>query len=321
MVSQRREPDLGRRTWGRAACSRCAFTLIELLVVVAIIALLVAILLPSLAVARDQANAAVCAGRMKECTRATIVGMLERQQERASSNFGWGTPALGQLSGVTGVFRCPSDENPDPVPAFLDWQYRDGQLMAIASPDSPFSTFQQLTGDRWRFNIQDQITGSSLGADLDTDLVFEYDAPKGATVTKVKLVDASVAWGHTITDYRSHTLADKTPGREFTVPLMWGSYAMNASAGLRNQKSNNLILLIEYRNPTRKWAAVPENLGGWPRDANLGNLVQYRHGGKKRVNIGFIDGHVERSGDKKKLSLRDSSWWHPPRPKGWVAEF
>jgi prepilin-type processing-associated H-X9-DG protein len=163
------------------------------------------------------------------------------------------------------------------------------------------------------------VSVTSGGVKADGTLVAA--APKGATVTKVKLVDASVAWGHTITDYRSHTLADKTPGREFTVPLMWGSYAMNASAGLRNQKSNNLILLIEYRNPTRKWAAVPENLGGWPRDANLGNLVQYRHGGKKRVNIGFIDGHVERSGDKKKLSLRDSSWWHPPRPKGWVAEF
>ncbi|MGB9626491.1 MAG: type II secretion system protein, partial [Phycisphaerae bacterium] len=160
MVSKRREPNPGRRVWKCAGVCRCAFTLIELLVVVAIIALLVAILLPSLAAARDQANAAVCAGRMKECTRATIVGMLERQQERASSNFGWGTPALAQLSGVTGVFGCPSDETPDPVPAFLDWQYQDGQLMAIASPDSPFSTFQQVNGDRWRFNIQDQITGS-----------------------------------------------------------------------------------------------------------------------------------------------------------------
>ena len=43
-----------------------AFTLIELLVVVAIIALLVAILLPSLKLAREQAKRTVCASHMKQ---------------------------------------------------------------------------------------------------------------------------------------------------------------------------------------------------------------------------------------------------------------
>lgn len=46
--------------------ARRAFTLIEVLVVVAIIALLVAILLPSLSAARDQAASVVCKTRLKE---------------------------------------------------------------------------------------------------------------------------------------------------------------------------------------------------------------------------------------------------------------
>ncbi|MBI4580174.1 MAG: type II secretion system protein [Planctomycetes bacterium] len=49
-----------------------AFTLIEVLVVVAIIALLVAILLPSLAMAREESRAVVCKTRLRELHRGHV---------------------------------------------------------------------------------------------------------------------------------------------------------------------------------------------------------------------------------------------------------
>lgn len=58
---------------------RRGFTLIEVLVVVAIIALLVAILLPSLAKAREQARAAQCLSNTKQLGNGTIMYTVENR--------------------------------------------------------------------------------------------------------------------------------------------------------------------------------------------------------------------------------------------------
>jgi prepilin-type N-terminal cleavage/methylation domain-containing protein len=53
-------------------CQRSGFTVIELLVVVAIIAILISLLLPSLSRARQQAHAVVCLGRCRELGHGVV---------------------------------------------------------------------------------------------------------------------------------------------------------------------------------------------------------------------------------------------------------
>ena len=97
------------------------FTLIEVLVVVAIIALLVAILLPSLKRAREQARFALCGSNIKQCLTGiemhrTEIGM---GKERVSTNYGWAVDSLRQNSYQTEIFTCPNDVDPKPIPSQL----------------------------------------------------------------------------------------------------------------------------------------------------------------------------------------------------------
>jgi prepilin-type N-terminal cleavage/methylation domain-containing protein/prepilin-type processing-associated H-X9-DG protein len=92
--------------------SRAGFTLIEVLVVVAIIALLISILLPSLAAARRQARAVVCGNDVKQMGMGMATFATEQKNRVPRGISRHGSPdASGPVNWVRMIARMLGDRN------------------------------------------------------------------------------------------------------------------------------------------------------------------------------------------------------------------
>ena len=321
-----------------------AFTLIEVLVVVAIIALLISILLPALRNAREQARMVVCGSGMSQSLKGTVMQILERnmRRERVSTNFGWAVFTMNMTKGEAGVFTCPNDNDPKPVPALLVRIDNNG---GTTSADGIFNRYRKQAGGIWQVDVQDQVEGRSYGGDAagnvnDIDLLFEYQVPKGAKLAKVKLKEKESALDFTVTTYRGKTIfsrASSSVGQSVTLPLMWMSYGANAAAGLSKTKGNPILLVEAAKPGVFPIPIVTENR--YPADSPLAKPLRFRHGGltkdrallgydytapncyvtstvqdklyqpRDRMNVGFTDGHVEGLHYKRLLKKPDGEMW------------
>ncbi len=336
-----------------------AFTLIEVLVVVAVIALLVAILIPSLTKARDQARAAVCASNLRQGCNGAITKLMEERmkKERWTTNFGWATRSLKILNGQSEVFTCPQDTAPRPVPAVLDRiHYDSGAFLGITSGDAIFNrTYREGSG--WETDIQDQVDLKQFGGDALSDpagdVLITYNPSKGQHFAPATARKGVAVYRHDILSYKEETIWSSVSGRtaERSVPILWLSYAANASSGVAGVKGNPILAVEAY-----KPGIFPEDLGTYPRD-NLAWALRFRHGGKanhpklagldypafKRarptpsstnpippdkvdqnyepsthLNAGYLDGHVDRHAYWQLFDLSTS----PPTPKRvlWIGQ-
>jgi prepilin-type N-terminal cleavage/methylation domain-containing protein/prepilin-type processing-associated H-X9-DG protein len=98
--------------------SNRAFTLIELLVVIAIVAILAALLLPTLSRAKDSAKSAACKSNLRQLGLALTMYANEFQHYPPQAHwdtsinkfvtYAWPAKLLPHVADSIGVFRCPS---------------------------------------------------------------------------------------------------------------------------------------------------------------------------------------------------------------------
>jgi prepilin-type N-terminal cleavage/methylation domain-containing protein/prepilin-type processing-associated H-X9-DG protein len=249
---------------------QAGFTLVELLVVIGIIALLIAILLPTLSKARAQGQWAKCMSNMKQCATAVIQYTAEYK-----GYFPW------RASGQQGTRPDPSKGAAD-FPGVNDWiHWQD--------------TTEGYTGSP-AVNINDSAIAPYLTA-RDEKLREIFRCPSD----EVEGHEKRATYGRYAYSYSLNervTIIDGIPiGNSTDANNLWQDRKIT-----QVRRNSEKMMLIEEANPRDgRWLAGgvtnPKPDGSADGDDALTN----RH--IKQANVAFFDTHIERIGNKDFVTL------------------
>ncbi|MCA9252106.1 MAG: type II secretion system protein [Phycisphaerales bacterium] len=292
--------------------ARKAFTLVELLVVISIIALLIAILVPSLKKARDQTKRVVCSANLRSISQAMLTYAVENN-DIVPPNQG-AEPSYVYIRGST-LIDAPGKEwhlgellmkqmNMEPIRRGTDdksgtKKFADAEMRRTASAGEVF--YCPATGNGKNLNPNFPTWGfpTSFGAIMDYAHIWNYVGAETRVINGMVVpVTANPAY-IVMNDQQEALLFDNLPNNQALYRLPHNVSRRNYRRLPNSGPASEVPVFAEYVTSffrtQQQYASEYPTGGVEPQGGNHRSTGRTSSSGIPVIggNYSYVDGHVE----------------------------